>query len=149
MAREIARIEFLCMERPWSKKDFEVRLNLPQSLYMAAFYHDEMIGFLGAQIAADIADITNAAVLESYRKQKVGTRLLRRLKKELWERGVVALYLEVRVSNIAARALYQKAGFLEVGARKNYYRDPREDALIMRREKTECEGGMTLEHIGN
>lgn len=138
MAKEIAQIESLCIENPWSLKAFEEQLNLQHVFYLAAFHQDKMVGFLGAQIALDSADITNVAVLKEYRKQMIGTQLVYRMKKELVNMGVIEIYLEVRSSNIAARTLYQKAGFIEIGIRKNYYNHPKEDALIMQCKKLEC-----------
>ena len=61
-------------------------------------------------------------------------KLIERFEEQLKEKGSRCLTLEVRVSNIPAITLYEKLGFAEIGRRKNYYRNPREDALILRKE---------------
>ena len=76
----------------------------------------------------------NIAVAPEYRKQGIGKALIEALMEYLRQKKVIALLLEVRVSNASAIALYQKMGFEQVGRRPKYYRNPREDALIMRRE---------------
>ena len=75
--------------------------------------------------------ITNVAVFPQYRKQGVATALIKRVFELAQEKKLAFVSLEVRVSNSAAIALYEKAGFKEEGRRKSFYRDPREDALIM------------------
>ena len=76
----------------------------------------------------------NIAVHPDYRKQGIGTALIVELIGELELRGSHSLMLEVRASNTPAISVYEKLGFIEVGRRKNYYRNPKEDALIMRKE---------------
>ena len=73
-------------------------------------------------------------VSPAYRRQGIGEALVLRLVAELKSRGAYCLTLEVRDSNAPARALYEGLGFQEIGRRKNYYRNPREDALILRKE---------------
>ena len=76
----------------------------------------------------------NIAVHPDYRKQGIATNLINILVKELTQRGSHSLMLEVRASNEGAISVYKSLNFSEVGRRKNYYRNPKEDALIMRRE---------------
>ena len=75
--------------------------------------------------------ITNVAVFPQYRKKGVATALIKRVFELAREKKLAFVSLEVRVSNSNAIALYKKAGFKEEGRRKSFYRDPREDALIM------------------
>ena len=76
----------------------------------------------------------NVAVDGDYRRQGVGKMLIETLVEHLKARGSHCLTLEVRDSNTPARNLYASLGFSEIGRRKNYYRNPREDALILRKE---------------
>ena len=76
----------------------------------------------------------NVAVSPAYRRQGIGESLMVALMEALKERGIESLTLEVRASNEGAIALYDRLGFQQVGRRPNYYTDPREDALIMRKE---------------
>ena len=76
----------------------------------------------------------NVAVTADYRRRGIAEKLVLALVEELKKKGSHALMLEVRASNAPAIALYEKLGFLQVGCRKNYYRNPKEDALILRKE---------------
>ena len=92
---------------------------------------EEVIGYVGMKMVLDEADITNVAVLPSHRKKGIARKLLKQLLEEAKKQNLHRIYLEVRASNIAAVTLYEHAGFKEVGQRKNYYDNPREDAILM------------------
>ena len=76
----------------------------------------------------------NLAVTPAFRRQGIAEKLVLALCSALLEKNVRSLTLEVRASNQPAKALYEKLGFSQVGKRPNYYRNPREDALILRKE---------------
>jgi ribosomal-protein-alanine N-acetyltransferase len=76
----------------------------------------------------------NLAVSPNHRQQGIGQALIKKLISHLQQSGVIALLLEVRVTNTPAIALYEKMGFVQVGRRPKYYHNPREDALILRKE---------------
>ena len=80
------------------------------------------------------ADMMNIAVHPDFRRQGVARALILALIGELKKRGSRCLTLEVRASNDPARALYESLGFAHVGTRRNYYQNPKEDALILRKE---------------
>jgi [ribosomal protein S18]-alanine N-acetyltransferase len=86
-------------------------------------------GFLVARGIGSEWEIENLAVAGPARRRGLGTRLLGEFLDLLRGKGATAVFLEVRESNRAARALYEKWGFLESGRRKSYYRDPQEDAI--------------------
>ena len=90
-----------------------------------------IIGFAGIWLMAGEAHITNIAVRESYRRRGIGERLLMALIELSLKLGARLITLEVRASNTAARRLYTKYGFIEVGLRRNYYTDNREDGVLM------------------
>jgi ribosomal-protein-alanine N-acetyltransferase len=82
----------------------------------------------------DQADMMNIAVHPDYRRQGIGRDLVLALSDALKEKGIRGLMLEVRASNAPAIALYEQLGFIQVGLRPNYYRNPKENALILRKE---------------
>ena len=82
----------------------------------------------------DAADMMNLAVSPDYRQQGIGCALVNGLVQHLQQNNVIALLLEVRVSNTPAISMYEKLGFVQVGRRPKYYHNPREDALILRKE---------------
>jgi ribosomal-protein-alanine N-acetyltransferase len=90
-----------------------------------------VMGFAGLWFIADEAHLANIAVRETYRQQGVGEQLLIASIKYAIEHDASFITLEVRASNGAARALYAKYGFVEVGIRKGYYTDNKEDAVLM------------------
>ena len=132
--RQIAELERLCFNDPWSENSIASELNNKLSLWLVALEDDKVVGYVGSQTVLGETDMMNVAVHPDYRKQGIGTGLIVGLIGELEKRGSHSLMLEVRVSNESAISVYQKLGFTEVGRRKNYYRNPKEDALILRKE---------------
>ena len=136
-AREVPRVAELeknCFSQPWSEKSVAGELENPLSLWLVAMEGDRLAGYVGSQTVMDETDMMNLAVGSEFRRQGVGEALVNALVASLKELGSRCLTLEVRDSNGPARALYAKLGFAEVGRRRGYYRDPREDALILRKE---------------
>jgi ribosomal-protein-alanine N-acetyltransferase len=91
-----------------------------------------VVGFIVGRQADQEWEIENIAVTGSARRFGLGTRLLGEFLDLVRDRGGKAVFLEVRESNLAARALYEKWAFVEAGRRKTYYADPAEDALVLR-----------------
>ena len=131
---QIAELEKLCFNDPWSENSIASELNNRLSLWLVAVEHETVVGYVGSQTVIGETDMMNIAVHPDYRKQGIGTELIRLLIDELRAMGSHSLMLEVRASNEPAISVYQKLGFAEVGRRKNYYRNPKEDALILRKE---------------
>jgi ribosomal-protein-alanine N-acetyltransferase len=88
-------------------------------------------GFAALGGVGDIAEIESVVVDVSVRGQGIGTALCREIMRWAGEHGAVAMELEVRESNVAARRMYARLGFVEQGSRKGYYRAPAEDAVLM------------------
>lgn len=135
---QIAELERLCFSSPWSLNAIESELSNPLSLWLVAVDGDEVIGYVGSQTVMDEADMMNIAVKPVFRRAGVAERLVNVLINSLYSNGVHSLTLEVRASNDPAIALYEKLGFVLVGRRPGYYRNPREDALILRKEWAVC-----------
>lgn len=87
-------------------------------------------GFLIARITADECELENVVVAQARRRSGVGSSLIHALADMVRRRSGAHIFLEVRESNTAARALYEKCGFQISGRRKSYYKDPAEDALL-------------------
>ena len=131
---QVARLEQLCFADPWSEKSIASELGNIWSLWLVALDEDAVVGYIGSQSSCDETDVMNVAVHPDYRRRGIAESLIEMLIRELKNRGSHALMLEVRSSNAPAVALYEKMGFRQVGLRKNYYRNPKEDALILRKE---------------
>ena len=131
---QIAQLETECFSDPWSVRSITSELNNPLSLWFVAMNGEEVVGYVGSQSVLDEADMMNLAVSDLYRRQKIGEQLVELLIENLKKRAVKSLSLEVRISNEPAIRLYEKLGFVQVGRRPKYYTNPREDALILRKE---------------
>ena len=131
---QIAQLEVLCFSDPWSESSIASELSNPLSCWLVAVEGEKVAGYVGSQTVIGETDMMNVAVHPDYCRQGIANRLILTLVDALKERGSHWLMLEVRQSNAPARALYEKLGFAEVGRRKNYYRNPKEDALILRKE---------------
>ena len=131
---QIAEIEKLCFSDPWSENSVASELNNPLSLWLVALDGATVAGYVGSQSVLDGADMMNIAVHPDYRRRGIARELVTGLADALAEKGVKSLALEVRQSNAPAIALYEQLGFQQVGLRPNYYRNPRENSLILRKE---------------
>ena len=129
----IAELEKRCFSDPWSADSIASELVNPLSYWLVAEIDGQVAGYVGSQSVLDAADMMNIAVSPEYRRRGVAKALVNELTAYLSKNNVIALLLEVRVSNEPAITLYEKMGFQQVGRRPNYYRNPREDALILRK----------------
>ena len=132
---QVAELEKLCFgTEAWSEKSVASELNNKLALWLVAEDAGNVWGYVGSQTVMDETDMMNIAVHPDYRNRGVAIGLIQELIAALKERGSHSLMLEVRASNDPARKLYEKLGFQQVGLRKNYYRNPKEDACILRKE---------------
>ena len=138
----ILAIERASFSDPWTEDAFESAFALQRMrLFVAEEVSDDrrggapvLVGYVVALLLGLEAEIADLAVAPSVRRRGIGSVLLDRTLADLSARGVEAVFLEVRESNSAARALYESRGFASVGRRRGYYRHPAEDALILKRE---------------
>lgn len=128
---DIAAIEKKYFDTPISAKEIAFALNNPAFFCFAALENESLVGYIMMYNAADEGDITSIAVTESARNKGCGTLLIKKAVDTAEKNGVSILYLEVRESNIPARKLYEKSGFSITGERKNYYKNPIENAVLM------------------
>lgn len=130
----VAVLEKLCFSDPWSENSVASELSNPLSLWLVALEDETVIGYIGSQTVMGETDMMNVAVHPDHRRRGIARRLIELLIQMLKERESQCLTLEVRASNISAINLYTEMSFQEVGRRRNYYRNPKEDALILRKE---------------
>ncbi len=132
--RAVAELEKLCFSAPWSENAITSELANPLSAWLVAMEGDRLLGYIGSQTVLDEADMMNIAVSSEARCRGVARQLVLKLVELLKAQGVHCISLEVRATNDPAKALYEGLGFIQVGRRPNYYRNPKEDALILRKE---------------
>lgn len=132
---EVVALERVCYSDPWPASAFA---SLPDNarVFFSIARDDvrrRVTGYVVAWFVMDEGELANLAVAPGDRRRGTGRALLDAMLADAASRGTAQVYLEVRESNEAARRLYASRGFEEVGRRKQYYRSPKEDALILRR----------------
>ena len=131
-AEGIYEIEKLCFADPWSYESivYEMETN-PAAYYVVAEIEGQIVGYAGLWWITDEGHITNVAVRPGFRGRGIASCVVETLLEHTEAEGIKDFTLEVRESNTAGIALYEKFGFCIEGMRKEYYRDNRENALIM------------------
>ena len=139
---EIVRIERGSFADPWSEESFRRLIGGHSAIFQVVGYppHHAVAGYVIAFAVGQDAELLNIAVHPEQRGKGLAGQMLDAVLIELGRRGVRSAFLEVRESNAAARSLYGSRGFTEIGRRRNYYRRPVEDALVMRRVLEASEG---------
>ena len=131
---QVAELEKLCFSDPWSENSVASELKNPLSLWLIAEEDGVVCGYVGSQTVLGETDMMNIAVRPDCRRKGVASALITELICRLKGQGSHILRLEVRESNAPAIALYKAMGFTQLGLRKNYYRNPKENALILGKE---------------
>ena len=130
----VAALEKLCFAVPWTEAMLAEELYNPAASFIVAEGPaGQVLGYAGLHVVLDEGYIDNVAVDPAYRRQGVADALIGAFTR-FGEAKLAFLTLEVRAGNAPAIALYEKHGFYEVGRRKGYYDDPKEDAVLMTRE---------------
>jgi len=128
----IHEIELASFSEPWSASAIEYEITQPHSIcFVALDENDALVGYASMRHIINEGHISNIAVAPAYRRGGIGAMLLNALMCKAIYDEMIGVTLEVRVSNQAAIALYEKHGFITEGYRKNYYSSPTEDAAIM------------------
>ena len=128
---QVAELEKLCFNDPWSVNSIVYELTNPLSLWLVAEEDGAPLGYIMIALLGIEAEIYNVAVDPDARRQGLGRKLLRAAMHEAVNTGAETVFLEVRESNEPAKGLYASYGFIPVGKRKNYYTNPAEDAILM------------------
>lgn len=128
---QAARIEEESFSTPWSAEAFRKSLALDYTIFLTAEWEGRVAGYCGCYVSLEEAEITNVAVKEELRGRGIARALLLELLRQGEGRGAKAFLLEVRAGNAPAIRLYEGLGFEREGLRRNFYEQPREDALVM------------------
>ena len=126
----VAKLEQICFAYPWTEQMVKETAQMQNFYGVVAEIDGEVVGYAGAIIAYDVADIALVAVAPKFRKKGIAQGMLKSLQDALDKLEVASLFLEVRKSNESAINLYTKFGFMPVGIRAKYYEDS-EDAIVM------------------
>ncbi len=134
----VQMIERASFVTPWPSQAYRQELETNRlAMYLVAILGDTIVAYGGIWLMVDEAHITTFAVHPAYRRRRIGERLLLALLDLARDRAAREATLEVRLSNLPARRLYEKYGFRPVGIRPRYFSDNNEDALIMTTEPLE------------
>ncbi|MCR5250636.1 MAG: ribosomal protein S18-alanine N-acetyltransferase [Lachnospiraceae bacterium] len=126
-----AALEASHFSHPWGREDFADALKKEERyLFHAAFDGEKLLGLAGLVLCPPEAELTNVSVAADARRRGIAGRLLKSLLEAGRGCGISEFTLEVRAGNTPAIALYESLGFVCEGRRKDFYRDPKEDALI-------------------
>ncbi len=128
---QVADIESKSFSMPWSEEGFLDALGYDDNILLVATEAEKIVGYVCVYVSFDEGELTNIAVEPDCRGQGIGFELMDAVKTEAMNSSVSRIVLEVRVSNNPAITLYEKCGFTNIGIRKNFYEQPREDAYIM------------------
>lgn len=128
---QVLSIENEIFESPWKFHDFENSMTNPQNIYLVVEEDEEIIAYCGLWGVAGEGQIYNVAVKEKFRNNHIALSMLKELISLGKQEELSAFTLEVRISNESAIKLYHNLGFKDVGIRKNFYENPKEDAIIM------------------
>ena len=127
----ISQLEEKTFSMPWSAASFLQMIEKEDARYYVAEEDGKLLGGCGLLLIAGEGNITNVVVIPEARRRGVAAGMLGHLLAEGDREGLTAYTLEVRVSNQAAIALYEKLGFVSEGIRPDFYEKPTEDAMIM------------------
>ncbi len=128
--KDVAEIEKVCFSRPWNEISIEAELQNEFSKFYVAVENGRGVGYVGLYALTGEADIVRVAVLPEYRQKGIARAVLSKSLESV--EGDV--FLDVRESNTAAINLYKSLGFYDTGVRKDYYSNPTENAVLMKRD---------------
>jgi ribosomal-protein-alanine N-acetyltransferase len=138
-AEQILEIENSSFPSPWGINAFKGEIKKPISHLWALIADKHLMGYICFWMFDSEIQVIHFAIRPTNRRQRLGQFLLTRMIETGVSKGLKTIWLEVRPSNLAARSLYSKVGFHEVGRRPRYYKETNEDALIMALELTKLE----------
>lgn len=129
----VLQIEHESYSTPWPESSFRGLLRRSDATLLVADTNATVAGYAVSWAVLDQGELGNIAVAPEYRRRGIARVLIETVIDDMKDRGVRELFLEVRVSNVPAQTLYDQYGFEVIGRRRNYYENPVEDALVMRR----------------
>ncbi len=127
---KVSQMEKAYFGQPWSEASIAHYMEMGNNVFVVAKANQEVIGYAAVMCVLDEGNLVSIAVEESFREMGIATELLDIAYDMAQERGVASINLEVRESNEAAICLYERDGFEKIGRRKNFYSNPKEDAIL-------------------
>lgn len=124
----VVELENRAFDDPWPQEAFAASIFNDNYVMLQ---DDELVGYIFCYTILDECNVANIAIEPRYRRRGWGAELLAHAVREVHAKGARFFFLEVRSSNIAAIAMYQRQGFFQVGIRPGYYQHPPEDAILM------------------
>ena len=131
---KVSQMEREFFSTPWSEASIAHYMEAGNTIFVVARHGEETIGYAAVMCVLDEGNLVSIGVHDDYRQMGIASELLDIVYDMAHDRGVTSINLEVRTSNEAAIALYEKHGFVQNGRRKDFYRDPKEDALLFIKE---------------
>ena len=131
---KVSEMERDFFSTPWSEASIAHYMEAGNTIFVVARCGEETIGYAAVMCVLDEGNLVSIGVHNDFREMGIASELLDIVYDMAHERGVTSINLEVRTSNEAAIALYEKHGFVQNGRRKDFYRDPKEDALLYIKE---------------
>lgn len=130
---EVFALEQRIFSKPWSMDSFRSAYDREDTIYLIAEQEGRVCAYLGIWLGPEEGDLCNIAVAPECRRQGIAHQLMEAAFELCHQKKINRILLEVRLSNEAARQLYRKFSFTELGIRRGYYSEPTEDAVIMER----------------
>ncbi len=128
---KLEAIEHECFSMPWTREQLQGQLPDERHVFLVAEADGEAVGYVGMMHILDEGYISNVAVSAAFRRHGVADALIAALLRRAAELELSFITLEAREHNTPAKELYKKHGFVPVGKRKDYYEQPKEDAVLM------------------
>lgn len=129
----IVALEQDCNLSSWGIAGYEKELTNSDAILMVALWQSKFAGFFSGRVLIDEFELFTIAIVPQLRRKRIAQRLMQKSYRELQQRNIHKCFLEVRASNQPALELYQSFGFELIGKRRNYYQNPKDDALLMRK----------------
>lgn len=131
---ELVALEKLCFAYHWTSEQFRMGLRDGAYTVLGIFRQGRLSGYIAFSLIKDEMEILNLAVHPDCRRQKIGSALLQKAFEICRDKGITKSFLDVKESNFAALNLYIEFGYVQIGVRKKYYPDTKEDALLFRHD---------------
>lgn len=129
--KQVAQIERLCFSHPWSEESINDSFINPCNRFYVSVEENKVAGYIGLSVIIDEGYILNVAVHPDYQGKGIGKALVKTVDDFAIKNNLAFVTLEVRLSNEKAISLYQSFGFTKVGERRDYYSNPKENALLL------------------
>lgn len=129
--KQVAQIESLCFSHPWSEESINDSFINPCNRFYISVEENKVVGYIGLSVIIDEGYILNVAVHPDYQGKGIGKALVKTVDDFAVENNLAFVTLEVRPSNEKAISLYESFGFKKVGERRDYYSNPKENALLL------------------